>query len=217
MVKVKVCGLTSVGDAVLALEAGADYVGFIVDVPVETPRKIKLSKAEAILQEIERSRAIIVVMPSTLKEVEAVLDFRPSALQFHGNETPEFMREVRDITSQTHILKALHVKNKSNLSELKQMAMSYAPYVDFLLLDTQSDRMGGTGLTHDWGVSAALVKSFEKPVFLSGGLYPGNVRAAVLAVRPYGVDGSSGLELSPGVKDPLKVSRFVSEVRACST
>lgn len=217
MVKVKVCGLTNLNDALIALEFGVDFLGFIVDVPVETPRKITLPQAAGILQEIERRRAIIVVMPSTLKPVEAVLELKPFGVQFHSNETPKFMQEVRDITFKTNLIKTIHVKENSTFEELKKEADSYSPLVDYFLLDTQTDKVGGSGETHDWDLSTKLVNSLNKPVFLSGGLNLGNVCDAVKRVRPYAVDASSGLESKPGVKDATKIKHFVGEVRQCST
>lgn len=217
MTRVKICGITNLRDALAVSSSGADYLGFIVGVPVETPRKITLQQAEAILQETGRSKAIIVTMPSTLKDVERVIELKPFAIQLHGNEQQEFVKNMRDITSKTRIIKTLHVKKTTTFEDVKNEAEAYSTLVDCLLLDTQTDKTGGTGVTHDWRVSAQLVEAVDRPVFLSGGINPGNVRRAIEEVRPYCVDASSGLEYRPGFKDHDMVGRFVGEVRACST
>lgn len=216
MVKVKICGLTSLDDALLVLESGADYVGFIVDVPVETPRKINLRQAAEILQELEGSRAIIVLMPSTLREIEGALELKPFGLQFHGNETPEFMKQVREIASNTKLIKTIHVKKDSTLAEIEKQAESYSELVDYLLLDTQTGKIGGTGVTHDWDLARKLTETVDKPVFLSGGLNPENVCDAIKQAKPFAVDVASGVESKPGVKDKEKVKRFVVEAGRCS-
>jgi len=217
MVRIKVCGITNYSDAAAVISTGVDFIGFIVDVPVETPRKITSSQAEEILREIDRKKAIIVLMPSALQEVERILELKPFGVQFHSNETPEFIRDVKEVSSKVAIIKALHMQKNSTFEELKNLANAYADLVDYFLLDTQSDKIGGTGMTHDWNVSKKLVENLKKPVFLSGGLGPENVCAAVKSVHPFGVDASSRLESKPGFKDIRKVKYFVREVKACST
>lgn len=216
MVNVKICGLTSLDDALFALEFGADYVGFIVDVPVETPRKITLQQAAGIVQEIERDSVIIVLMPSTLKEIEGALELKPFGLQLHGNETLEFMKQVREISSNTKLIKTIHVKKDSTLAEIEKQAESYSEVVDYLLLDTQTGKIGGTGVTHDWNLARKLTETVDRPMFLSGGLNPENVCDAIKTARPFAVDVASGVESRPGVKDRLKVKRFIVEAGRCS-
>jgi phosphoribosylanthranilate isomerase len=217
MVKIKICGLTSVSDAGAALRFGADFVGFIVDVPVETPRKITYLQAADFVQQVDRHSVVFVLMPSSVQEVERALSLKPFGIQFHGNETPEFMKEVRNIAGKTRLIKVLHVKKGSNFKELKEATDSYSQYVDFLLLDTQTDKAGGTGETHDWNIARRLVEAVKTPIFLSGGLNPENACEAINKVRPYALDASSGLEGRPGFKDMGKLRRFVEEVRRCST
>jgi len=217
MVKVKVCGLTNAGDALFALQSGADYAGFIVDVPVETPRKITLKQAAEMLQEVERKQVVFVLMPSTLKQVEAALELKPFAIQFHGHETPEFIAAVKGISSKTRLIKAIHVKKNSTFEETNKAMESHTSQADYLLLDTETEKLGGTGETHDWRLAAKLVESTDTPVFLSGGLNPGNAREAILKVNPHGLDASSGLESTPGVKDHTKIGLFLEEAGKCST
>jgi phosphoribosylanthranilate isomerase len=217
MVKVKVCGLINISDAETALRCGADFLGFIVDVPIQTPRRITLSQVAQMLQEIDRKKVVIVLMPSTLREVEAVFELKPFGVQFHGNETPEFMEDVGNIAGKTKLIKAIHVKKGSAFEELKAAVGSYSGIVNYLLFDTQTDKLGGTGETHDWNIARKLVESIDTPVFLSGGLNPKNVSEAVRTVMPYGIDVSSGVELRPGFKDEGKIRQLITEVGRCST
>jgi phosphoribosylanthranilate isomerase len=217
MVKIKICGITSFGDAVAVIGAGVDFVGFIVEVPVETPRKIAFSQASEILQEIDRKKAIIVLMPSGLQEVERILELKPFGVQFHGYESPKFLQAVKEVSSNVALIKVLHLKKNSTYEDLKKLADSYDDLVDYFLLDTLAGKMGGTGMMHDWGVSKKLAENLKKPVFLSGGLGPDNVCVAIKRVHPFGVDASSKLESHPGFKDLERVNNFVREVKACST
>ncbi|MDD5112190.1 MAG: phosphoribosylanthranilate isomerase [Candidatus Altiarchaeota archaeon] len=216
MAKVKVCGLTRLEDALMAAELGADYLGFVVDVPVETPRKITLNQAASLASEIDRMKAIFVLMPSSVQEVERVLKLRPFGIQFHGDEPPELLKDVRDISLKTSLIKTIHVPGTATYEEVCNKAKTYDNVADYLLLDTQTELAGGTGITHDWSFAQRLGSDVGKPVFLSGGLTPENVGDAVRTARPFCADASSGLESSPGVKDPMKVRRFIREVRACS-
>jgi len=216
MALVKVCGITNLDDALFAKSAGADFLGFIVDVPVETPRKISLQKAEDMLAGLKGVKCVVVLMPSTLRQVEAALDLKPFAVQLHRFETSDFVNQVKDIVGKTRLIKALHIEKSSTFEDVRKQAVLYAPFVDYFILDTKTEKVGGTGVTHDWNVSKGLVESLSKPVFLSGGLNPGNVRSAVETVKPYAVDVSSGVEFKPGFKDESSILEFINEVRECS-
>jgi phosphoribosylanthranilate isomerase len=210
---VKICGITNEGDARMVLGAGADAIGVVVDVPVDTPRKITLEKAAVIRDFVsDISHAFVVVlMPETVDEVASVCGrLNPDGIQLHGSETPEFVREVKENVG-CNIIKAIHVGGDVDLDYVKAVA----EYADMLLLDTKAgDRVGGTGLTHDYTTDREIKELTGKRIILSGGLNPDNVVEAVKAVKPYAVDASSGVESEPGVKDLLKVSRFI-EVTAC--
>lgn len=204
MVLVKICGNTSKEDALMALNLGADLVGVIVDVPVATPRKVSASNAREILSDVQ-GRGVMVIMP---EGVEQALDYcdrvDPDYVQLHGGESVDFVKELRNLSC--GIIKTVHVAGRDAITD----ALKYASYCDYLLLDTPSAGMGGSGLKHDWVISREIVRSAKVPVILAGGLNPGNVEEAVRAVKPYAVDAASGVESRPGKKDYNKVKDFIA-------
>jgi len=210
---VKVCGITNEEDARMALMAGADVIGTIIDVPVETPRKVSLERAVAIKASVaDINHALVaVLMPKSVDEVLAVHEaLHPAGIQLHGNESPAFISEVAEAVD-SYIIKAVHIGE----GFVMEHAMALAEVSDMLLLDTISGgKTGGTGLTHDWEMDRKIKDATERRVILAGGLTPDNVVEAVKAVKPYAVDVSSGVESSPGRKDPDLVKRFIG-VTAC--
>ncbi|MFH0861430.1 MAG: phosphoribosylanthranilate isomerase [Candidatus Altiarchaeota archaeon] len=211
--KVKICGITSAKDAILCLVSGAHSIGVIVDVPVESPRKITAEKALHIKASIAGfgREFIAVTMPKTVDEaVDICRRLEPDGIQLHGFESPEFLSELRDNVD-CQIIKAIHIDGCTDMGYVE----SVAEYADILLLDTKvGANVGGTGRTHDRESDLEIKARTGKRIMLSGGLNPGNVMAAAKLVRPYAVDVSSGVESSPGVKDSRKVKELI-EVTRC--
>ena len=209
MIRIKICGITNEEDALLAVNAGADAIGFIIDVPVKTPRKINLDRAREISMMIPPLvSTVAVLMPKTVEEVERVVnELNPSAIQLHGDETPEFVFEIKEkIKDSVKLIKVIHVRESGKVPDPKE----YNGLVDAILLDTQTGgKVGGTGKIHDWKLSKEIRARFDAPVILSGGLNPDNVKSAIEAVMPYAVDVSSGVEILPGKKDPDMMKKFV--------
>lgn len=207
MVFVKICGHTSMEDLTKSLELGADLVGVIVEVPVDTPRKVTADKAKKIFTGITKGK-VMVVMPASVEQAQRLYQVvRPDYMQLHGRESVHFVKKLRNLSCR--IIKTIHVAGRETIRE----ALEYAPYCDYLLLDTPSTSMGGSGLKHDWAISREIVRSARVPVILAGGLNPGNVREAIRIVKPYAVDVSSGVESSPGKKDYEKVKRFIQNAQ----
>ncbi len=210
-VRVKICGITRVEDVGIADEAGADAVGCVVDVPVNTPREVDPKTAEDILSTASPYVTRVVVTMGEPPDVDEA-----DVVQLHGDEGPEDCERVRE--EGYRVIKTLWVDRKGVLWVGDDMAdeevlREYEDVVDAVLLDTKSDARGGSGLTHDWEVSAEVVKHLNVPVVLAGGLTPDNVEDAIRIVRPYAVDVSSGVEASPGVKDPTLVYEFVERAK----
>jgi phosphoribosylanthranilate isomerase len=203
--KVKICGHKTVEDAKHSAKLGADFIGVIVEVPVDTPRKISKEQAREIVRRLEPpAQGVMVVMPSTIDEaVELCEVVKPSFIQLHGEESVEFVKELKDEVP-CKIIKALHVTE-----EAVKKAKEHAKFADMLLLDTASEKAGGSGITHDWGISKRIIDEVEIPVLLAGGLSPENVAEAIEAVQPYGVDTASGVEGPGGGKDFNKVNEFI--------
>jgi len=215
--RVKICGVTNTEDAHLVVDSGADMLGMIVDVPVETPRKISIDKAERIAKEIGGVVDIVVVLcPGSVEEVETVVRrIEPFGVQMHGFESEEFLKSVREALPEVKLIKTVHVAENGKIHGI----MLEEDYVDFILLDTfsASAQIGGTGKKHSWAKSRSIVEHSTIPVILSGGLTPDNVAEAIKEVQPYGVDVASGVESSGGRKSKEKVLKFVRNARCTST
>jgi len=198
---VKICGITRVDDALEAARLGAHALGFVFY--AQSPRHVTLPRAAEIIGVLPPfvSAVGLFVNPEA-SEVERVLAQVPlNLLQFHGEETPEFCARFG-----VPYLKAARVR--AGL-DLLQYARHYRT-ARGLLLDAFADGAhGGTGTVFDWSL---IPRELPRPVILSGGLTPANVAEAIRRVRPWAVDVSSGVEASPGIKDPLKIAAFMKEV-----
>ncbi|MDI6811846.1 MAG: phosphoribosylanthranilate isomerase [archaeon] len=210
-VKVKICGVTNKEDAHLVVDSGADMLGMIVDVPVETPRKIGIDEAEEISKEIADAIDIVVVLcPGSVEEVEEIMRrIEPFGLQMHGFESNAFLKSVREALPDVKLIKTVHVDEQGTIHGV----MPEEEYVDFMLLDTFSAQVGGTGKKHRWDKSREIVEESTIPVILSGGLTPENVEDAIKEVNPYGVDVASGVESSAGRKSKEKIFQFVRNAK----
>ena len=202
--RVKICGITRKEDALLAAGLGADAIG-IVNVR-ESKRFTSLEEAKGIFHSVPPfvSR-VIVIAPANLDEVRRVEETGADHIQLHGEESPEFVKEIRE-NSGLKIIKQIPVVDENSI----ESARIYSKIADAILLDTKvRGTMGGTGKTHDWSISRKIVESINKPVILAGGLNPDNVAEAIKGTGPYAVDIASGVEAKPGIKDPEKVRRFI--------
>ncbi len=201
-VKVKICGITSAADAQAAVEAGADVLGLMFY--PGSPRYISLQTAQEIARGLPPQvlRTGVFADPQPSEVFAAIALCQLNLLQFHGSETPEFCLQFGLMT-----MKAFRVQNADSLLALGGY------HTDAFLLDScVAGKPGGTGESFNWDLAIAARK-FGKPLFLAGGLTPLNVAEAVRKVAPFGVDVSSGVELSPGKKDARKMQDFVAAVR----
>ncbi len=199
---VKICGITNLPDAMVAVEAGADALGFIFY--PKSPRYISFENAARIIRELPAKILKVGVFVDAPREdvLTAQQQCQLSVLQFHGEESPEF---CEGFTGQTW--KAFRVNGPETLRRLA------AYHTTAWLLDAWSPAMpGGTGERFDWDHAVEAQKA-GRPIILAGGLTPDNVADAVQRVRPMGVDVSSGVETAPGKKDPLKVRAFLSAAK----
>ena len=200
--------MTNREDAISAVEAGADAIGFVL-VPT-SPRAVTRREVEDILRFIPPTVLTVGVVanedPDFLKGLVRVCSL--GALQLHGQEPPEQVLRLKAELSGVEIIKAIRVRDADSLKEIP----AYKG-VDAILLDTYDPhRFGGTGQPFDWSL-AARAKEFEIPLIIAGGLTAGNVREMVRQVEPHGVDVSSGVEVSPGKKDFALIRRFVLKAK----
>ena len=200
--RVKICGITSLADAQVAVAAGADVLGF--NFFEGSPRHISLEKAAEIAKQIPPAvlRAGVFVNAPEEFITRASGGCGLNLLQFHGDETPEYCVQFGLMS-----MKAIRIRDAASLKEMARFS------TDAYLLDAFSPAArGGTGERFNWELAVEAQK-FGKPVFLAGGLTPENVADAVRKVRPFGVDVASGVESSPGKKDHAKIRAFIAAVR----
>jgi phosphoribosylanthranilate isomerase len=202
MVRIKVCGITREADLDVALSLGVEMVGFNF-VPA-SPRRITPARAAELARHVNgRCETVAVVADLSLPELN---DLRKrsgvESLQLHGAEPPELLQQLA-----AGDYKALRVATASDVARAREYPGSR------ILVDAKVEGvLGGTGHVFDWSLVLQLAR--ERSLLLAGGLGPSNVRRAVDSVAPWAVDSASGVETSPGIKDPEKMANFVAEARA---
>ncbi|MDV2991303.1 MAG: N-(5'-phosphoribosyl)anthranilate isomerase [Chroococcidiopsis sp. SAG 2025] len=209
--RIKICGITKPEQGKAIASLGATALGFIC-VP-NTPRYVNPTQIRAAIAQLPATvDRIGVFANTTLKDIsQIVAATKLTGVQLHGDESPAFCHQLRSLLPDVEIVKALRVKN----TEALEQAANYITYVDALLLDAyHPQQLGGTGKTLDWNALQQFQPSC--PWFLSAGLTPDNILAALTQLRPHGIDLSSGVERSPGDKDLDKVARLFEQLRLAS-
>jgi len=200
--RIKICGITNAADAALAVAAGADAVGVIF---APSPRQVTVEQAAAALagMPFPVARVGVFVDPSVKEVAEAVEACDLTAVQLSGHESPEVCDSIS-----VHVLKAIHIGTDFD----SQGAEPYRGHAAALLLDTLvPGKVGGTSQAFNW-LTLGVLPGWA-PSFVAGGLNPSNVAACIASLRPFAVDVSSGVEASPGIKDPDKIIAFCAAVR----
>jgi len=211
---IKICGLKTPEALDVALESGADQVGFVFF--AKSPRHLGLEAARLLGQRAQgRAGKVALTVNANDETLHAIIAaLKPDMLQLHGTETPERVAVVRSHFG-LPVMKALPISTRADLSPIRM----FANVADRLLFDarpSQDDtRPGGLGKTFDWTLLAGL--NAGVPFMLSGGLDAGNVAEAIRIARPQGVDVSSGVERSPGEKDSDKIRAFIRAARAADS
>ncbi|MGA2057916.1 MAG: phosphoribosylanthranilate isomerase [Bradyrhizobium sp.] len=208
---VKICGLSTRETLDVALDAAADMVGFVFFPP--SPRHLSLEVARDLGQAVKRRAAKVALTvdadDATLAGIIEAL--QPDLLQLHGRESPARLRDIKRKFA-LPVMKALAVETSSDLADLP----GYADVADRILFDArapkEATRPGGLGAAFDWHVLENL--DLALPFMVSGGLHAGNVGDAVRVTRAGGVDVSSGVERTPGIKDPDMIRAFIRAARA---
>ncbi len=216
-VKVKVCGLTRPDDAAFACQVGADFCGVVVEVK-NSPRSQSRTQAKRLFAKMTKA-PVLVTRDKPLNDLIAlVLTLFPFAVQLHGDETPEFAAALKRKVS-CAVWKAIPLPTQlvgAHVRELLPIAHAFVKAgCDALLLDAATPKgFGGQGVTVAWELAAILVERLDVPCLLAGGLTPENVAEAIATVKPWGVDVSSGVEHSPGIKDAEKVRLFCQRAKS---
>jgi phosphoribosylanthranilate isomerase len=207
MMRIKICGITNLKDALLAAELGADALGF--NFHPTSPRKIEAEAAKDIIAQLPPFVATVGVFVDEAAAVARGLAARVGLdwLQLHGAESPEYCRSLG-----RRVIKAFRIKDEASLAELA----AYRGAAQAFLLDTyRPGQVGGTGETFDW----RLAKEARKygPIILAGGLTPENVARAIEVAQPAAVDVASGVEVAAGKKDPERMKAFFKEVASVAS
>ncbi|MBL4820490.1 MAG: phosphoribosylanthranilate isomerase [Gammaproteobacteria bacterium] len=202
--RVKICGLTRNQDALSAAMSGADAVGLVFYPP--SSRAVSVAQAPVVTANLPAFVTVVglLVNPAEQEVVSVLETSVVDCLQFHGDESVEFCESFG-----VPYIKAIRV---NELADARIKLQQFAGRCTVILDTYTKNSAGGTGQAFDWSIAKALVAEFQNQIVLAGGLNPGNVNAAISMVRPYGVDVSSGVELSPGIKDPEKMRKFFSVV-----
>lgn len=209
--RVKICGLMRSKDVVNAVENGADAVGFVVGSP-SSPRNLEMSSARALFKLVPVFTTKVAVTsetrPRNALKICSVL--RPDAVQLHKHR-PNLVRLVRKRYPGISIILATSIQDQSSVAR----ATGTSNHCDAVLADSPSNTgIGGTGRTHDWELTAKLRnRIYPHPLILAGGLTPANVQQAIIRIRPFAVDVSSGVEKRIGVKDHRKIKLFIDRAR----
>ena len=208
-VRVKICGITNKKDLETAVDAGADALGFVVDVP-ESLRSVSLARARDLIEATPPFvQAVIVSVFQTFDHLETLCScLAPDAVQLAGKLPRD--DSIYEKVGSARVIGTIAVNDQA----VSQAALSLAARCDAVLADScVPGAHGGTGVPHDWAVSRAIRERIAPtPLILAGGLTPGNVRAAIETVHPYAVDVSSGVEVRPGIKDRAKIHAFIEAV-----
>ncbi len=202
MIKVKICGITNLEDALTAIDAGADALGFVFH--PKSPRHVFPEQAAAIIRHLPPFvQTVGLFVDEPLDMVNATVDqCGLDLVQLHGVEKPGYCDSIR-----RRVIKTFRMKDITSLEPMRDYRVAA------FLLDAWSPAAhGGTGQTFNWEIAACAAQSNR--IILAGGLTPGNVAEAVRKVRPYGVDVSSGVESGPGKKDSCRIVDFISNAKS---
>jgi phosphoribosylanthranilate isomerase len=199
--KIKICGITNLADAITASEAGADYLGFIFY--PKSPRSITPEAAEKIIDQLKTSaKKVGVFVNATMNEInKTVKSCGLDIIQLHGDEPAEIAEQL----GSERVWKAFHITSEEDIAR----AAKYPAAA--IVVDTATAGLrGGTGKTCDWELAAQAAQSFT--TILAGGINPQNVLEAIETVKPFAIDTASGVEASPGIKDHEKIQELFDKI-----
>lgn len=209
--RVKICGLMRSEDVKIAVDSGADAVGFVVGSP-KSPRNLALMKARKLMKAVPIFSARVAV--TSANDPKSVLNIcsklKPDAIQLHQHRR-ELVRLIRRHHPGTSIILATAIRKRDSVAQ----ASRASAYSDAVLADTPNTAgLGGTGRVHNWTLTAVVRgRIYPHPLILAGGLTPRNVGQAIRRVKPYAVDVSTGVEKRIGMKDHVKVMEFIKNAK----
>lgn len=214
MVKVKICANTSIKEAQMCLDAGADIIGILVGQEHTSNDFVTKEIAKEIAEYVNRKCDVSLVTHLTNADeiIELTKYIGNNVIQLHSDIQESEVEKIVKELPYIKLVRLIHVASNgticTNYEDMK--------YADYYLLDSfnlKTNQVGGTGLTHDWNKSNELIQKLNKPTFLAGGLNPNNVKDAINTAKPYGVDVNSGCKNEFGKKDAEKVKLFVANAK----
>jgi phosphoribosylanthranilate isomerase len=216
MVRVKICGVRSAQDVVIASECGADAVGVLVGQRHRSEHFVSIEVAKSLFAQTPPFLTrVIVTHASQVDEIMSICtDLYCDVVQLHSDLSLSVLATLRTRLQPRRIIGKVSVEDGTAVHH----AVAIAPLVDAIVLDSidrTADRVGGTGLTHNWDVSAKIVHSINVPVILAGGLTPANVEKAIRIVKPWAVDVNTGVQGADGFKTQDLVRAFIANARGC--
>lgn len=213
MVRVKICGIKNIEDALAVAALGADELGFHVGLAGGRSPLTPEDAARIIKQLPPHAAPVLVTSVVEPKELIGLAQKTGAAiLQLYGDASPAQIQEVKEAMPSVKIWKVINIADEASIA----LAKEYEGAADAVALDTfnkDNGARGGSGKTHDWDISRRIAESLSIPVILAGGLNPENVAEAVAQVRPAGVDVNSGVTNPDGSKDLAKVKRFIEHAK----
>lgn len=213
---IQIAGVIDVAEAAMLVRCGVRYLGFPLRLPVHREDLTEADAASIIKGLAAPVLGVLITYLNNAGEIAAFCHALGARIvQLHGDISCDQLQRLKTLDAKLTIIKSLVVGLYDD-KNLEAMVSELSPFVDAFITDTfdpSTGATGATGKTHDWRVSRRLVKVSSRPVILAGGLTPGNVRQAILEVRPAGVDSHTGVEDPSGRKSEAKVRRFLSEAR----
>lgn len=211
---IQVAGVIDSAEAKMLMSLGVEYLGFPLRLPVN---KEDLTEEEAavVIKEIRPPhKAVLITYLDDALEIITFCDkLNVKIVQLHGRIERDQLIKLKELRPDIQVIKSLVVTG-SNLPELESIVMGLSPWIDMYITDTfdpSTGASGATGKTHDWNISRKLVELSPKPVIIAGGLNPSNVKQAILATKPAGVDVHTGIESPDGRKNFELTQKFISE------
>lgn len=213
---IQVAGIIDAEEAKMLMNFGVEYLGFPLRLPVN---KEDLTEEQAIevIKEINfPHKSVLITYLDIAEEIIKFCDMlNVQAVQLHGNIELDQLKKLKEFRPDILVIKSLVVK-ENNLSDLEKIVHTFSPWIDLYITDTFdpiTGASGATGKTHDWNISKRLIELSPKPVIIAGGLNPGNVKEAILATKPAGVDVHTGIESENGRKDLELSKKFIRECK----
>ncbi|CVI70774.1 N-(5'-phosphoribosyl)anthranilate isomerase [Eubacteriaceae bacterium CHKCI004] len=205
--KAKICGINSLSEMKIALDSGADAIGFLVGITHLAEDKIDIPTACELSKRVPPfvSSVAVTHLQTAMDIISLLKQLKVDTVQLHNDIDLTEIVKIRKALPYLKIIKSVSITGKESVL----IARKYVGYADGIILDSRTkERLGGTGITHDWSISRTIVEESPIPVILAGGLTPDNLREAIETVHPYAVDVNSGVETKQK-KDLEKVKQFV--------